>query len=445
MDKQDRVDDIKQHVKEYTNALNVGPGLRVNADTAVKRLDKALYRTPRSRKGELHRKLDRNRLNRRDFLKLLGVSGLGAVAAIGFSPFLKQELGTRTVTGYAASENVDFSGGVDVSQGDGYEIWTPSGHVNAEVGAGVTVENVLIDQTGGGSISFRANANNWTLRNIGWKGIAPSKHESGNFAFLGRLAVPDSGSSATVENIFMEGWDTSMGGIWLRSNHSGTINVFNSYFAGFGNNSIYGSGPGKNGNANGNIIIDSSLSNSSTTGNFRVSGQGSRVRNSVVTLDDPDCNRGHYPNRPDSYGGRPIAARHWDDIVAENCSVYVNPDDCNSSGAYQAWHCGSGCTSNSSQTVLTVRDCHINPEAPNKIGEYNGGTVNVEGSLGNNPTTDVLQNNGVPTSAEMAAQGLRQIPSLTEIDGQPTEPAGYTPRSGENAVGTGGDSSGTIC
>lgn len=305
---------------------------------------------------------------------------------------------------------VDFDGSVQRSQHpDGYTVWEPSGHVTADVGSSEVVENVLIDQTGGGSISLRARSGSWTVRNVGWKGIAPSRHESGSHAFLGRVSAGNSGS-ATIENIFMEGWGTSMGGLWSRPNHGGTLHVRNSYFAGFGNNSCYLSNHGKDGKADGNVIIEGSFSHSSTTGNFRVSGRGTRVRNCVAIADDPGCDRGHYPGQPSAYTARPFTARHWDDQVVEDCSVYVNPNDCSPApkGAYQAWHCG-GCSSNGPRTVLTLKNCHINPEAPNPIGEINGGEV--VGSVGNSPTMDHLAAlGGVPLTPEMAARGERGIP-----------------------------------
>lgn len=408
MDEQDREDDIRQHVCERVEHVTLA-GHHLDTDNAHRKLNGVLPHVSRKRKGEIHANLERDRLNRRDFLKLLGVTSLGAAAALGFTPFLERFVGTKThPTGYA-HENVDIKGGsIDVSQGNGYEIWNPSGQVTVDLPDDVTVSNVLINQDANNAVSFRSRENQgWTIKNIGWKGTTTSKDGGGDIAYLGRLGVASSGTG-TVENVFMEGWGTKMGGLWTRPGHQGKLVIKNSYFAGFGNNAVYGSNHAENSPKDGRIFIDSSYARDNTTGNFRIGGSNgsetSTVSNSMVVINDPDCNRGSYFDG--SHNARPIWAR-WGDGRAVNCVVYVDPEDCQgSNGAYQASQGGT----------LYVENSHVNADAPNKTK----GDVQIQGGLGNDMTVP-LMGGGVPTSPEEAAAGQRGTPSTSVLTGEASE------------------------
>lgn len=308
------------------------------------------------------------------------------------------------LTGSAGA--VDTNGGsVDRREADGYEVWDVNGHVDLRIGDGETFENVLVDQRGqGNTLSVRAHADDWTVRNVGWLGIGNSIHNGGRFRFLFRASA-SGGSTGTVENVWMTGWGSQMGGMWVSGRHDGRLNVKNSYFAGFGNNSIYASQPGHAGGT-GPVIIENSYSRNSTVGNFRIGTRDSVVRDSLVVVNDPKGRRGRYPGSGD-YTSRPVTARHYPDQRAKNVSVFVSSDDVDPAPAFEAWGGGG---SDGPGPELTVANCDVNSNAPKETR----GNVNVNG-LAHSPSVEVL-GEGVPTEPRMAAAGNRQLPNPPELD-----------------------------
>lgn len=267
------------------------------------------------------------------------------------------------------------------------------------VGSGETFENKLIDQTAdGASFKIIANGDDWTIRNVGFKGI-------GDEDALFHISPSGDG---LIENVFMEGWGTSLGGIFVRAKHSGQLDVRHTHIAGFGNNAVYASGVGKKGHDNGATTFENCYHRDNTVAQFRIGAPGSYIRNCVAIANDPDGRRGTYPGS-DTRGSRGIWARHHPDQRVENTTVYVSPDDVSTPDGYVVGY--DAAKSNGPHAELTIDNCDVNPDASEKIdarGENE--RVNVNG-LTESPTVEVLQNGGVPLSAEMAARGDRQMPN----------------------------------
>jgi hypothetical protein len=233
----------------------------------------------------------------------------------------------------------------------------------------------------------------------------------------------------------------------VRANHEGRLNIRNSFFGGFGNNSIYGSTPGKRG-SEGPVIIENCFSHSSTTGSFRTGTPGSRVRDSLVVVNDPNCDRGPYPG-DGSYTARPVWASHYPDQRAENVHVIVSPDDCNMGpGAFQTrWCSGCGNGSGGSTAELTLQGCHINQaslDAGYDAFYYWDGTNRAQfrgqtdaGDLGRSPSPNVL-GYGVPLSAEAAGRGDLSIPDV-DVPGIPSPDPNPDPEPPDEPVQSGFD------
>lgn len=165
---------------------------------------------------------------------------------------------------------------------DNYE--TITAPFSYTVSSGETFENKIIDFGNGNDVTITAKGSNWTIRNIGFKGSIPVELHSAIFG------VADSGGgTSTMENIYIgessinqpSGSRTNC--IWVDPSHSGTLNFENIHFNVPGNNGIYGSAPGSNGNGQrGDININGCYANDCHHTAYRISDNGDSITNSVV-------------------------------------------------------------------------------------------------------------------------------------------------------------------
>lgn len=286
---------------------------------------------------------------------------------------------------------------------------------------GERFENVLIDQTAPGSmfsLLVEEGANDWVIRNVGWKGLAPTGGGNREYTFL--IHVRGDGR---IENVFIdqrnhdEGEGSDVGGIWTYPDtHHGHIDCRHNFIAGCGNNASYTSGDGWAHYAStGTVSHFRSYHRDNTVSNFRPGRPGCTVRECVSVVNDPDGTRGSYPTT-DSQMSRAMWAWHNPDIRMEDCAIWHDPDDVQATAPFWAtWH---GQDSDGSFAELTVTNCAINSswEAAGHdlvLDQYGGSgnddrRVTIEG-LSYDPTVDIL-GDGVPTTAEMAAAGERTLP-----------------------------------
>ena len=208
---------------------------------------------------------ERSLLDRRSYLKLAGATAASLAA-----------------TGVAASAGSSSYDTITVPAGEKRQF---------NIGDGETFENKLIDITAdGASAIITATADDFTIRNIAFKGVHPGQEN-----FL-KLCVPSGSATGLVENVYFGDGAVrgSKGGIYVMSSpaHRGELTFRNVHIAHISNNALYGSGPGYKGQP-GVIHVEDSYFYSSNISNVRL-GTGaatSHVRNCTIHVDDsvPAC------------------------------------------------------------------------------------------------------------------------------------------------------------
>lgn len=187
------------------------------------------------------------------------------------------------------------------------------------VGSGETFENVLIDMTApGAAAQINAVGADWTIRNVGFEGIHPGG------AYLLTPAAAE-GSTCTVENLFLGHGQrprSSHGGVWVRSDHRGTIDWRNVNVQQFVDNGLYGTN--SSGDNGGVVNVYDSYFRSNNGSNVRLgTADGTcRVENTVSVAD------ASAPALPSEYDHarrcRGVWA-WWGEVVVENCDISVAP------------------------------------------------------------------------------------------------------------------------
>ena len=332
--------------------------------------------------------------------------------------FLQLTGGTLATGLGLAGASRSASAAPEVTQGDGYEIWTVTSKETYQLSENEELSNVLIDQTAEGAcLTIFADTSGWEVRNVGFLGVGQAGSGGNRFQF--QVSCPE-GGSGLIENVWMNGKArngqsaSEMGGIWLRSSHAGHIDIRHTYIEGFGNNAVYGSGVGKNGHNEGSVVIENAYHRDNTVSQFRIGSPGSVVRNSVGIVDDPEGRRGSYPGSGSQYG-RGIWGKHFPNQRVENTSFYISPDDVDSNVGIHARYIDD--TSRGDYAEIVVDNCHINSEVPTRTASTSNAEVNVL-SLDESPTVEVIGGDGVPLSPKMAARGERQMPpELPGVDG----------------------------
>lgn len=298
-----------------------------------------------------------------------------------------------------------------------------------QIGSGETYEDMLLDQSASGaSITLRAVGSNWTIRNVGWLG-------SGDLGDHGyQMLIRDSGGgTSTVENIYLNGKPGSeMGGAHVGPNHSGHINFRRTHIEGYGNNAAYCETFGRSGGSGGSVSFQNCYHRDNTVSQYRIGTAECVVENSVGVVNDPNLERGSYPYSS-SHLARGVWAWHEDGMTVRNCSFDLNSNDGRPSSVF---HARQNDDSPSGDTTLYVEDTYVNSDATlERTDSAGGGSASVQYSnLMNGPTISVMDE-GVPTSADMAANGGYENPDPwgegdSAIDEDPGGGTGTDPGSG---------------
>jgi hypothetical protein len=237
-------------------------------------------------------------LDRRSYLKLSGAAAASVAAAGAY--------------GGSASAQESSYDTITVSAGQKKTI---------SVSSGETFENVLIDMTAdGASAEIRASGDDWTIRNVGFKGNHPGGH------YMLTPGVSSEDGHGLVENVYMgdgqtEG--TAKGGVWVNANlpHRGTLEFRNVHIAHMIDNGLYGSGPGAQGYGGVTNVYDSYF-HSNMIANVRLNSreETSYVKNTTINVDDTVRPCGAGCSAPGSTNTRAVWVWYGKAVV-ENCDV----------------------------------------------------------------------------------------------------------------------------
>ena len=321
----------------------------------------------------------------------------------------------------AIGAGLPLSGQTVAAESNEYDTITlePGQQLAYHLSDGEAFENVLIDQTAENAmfaLMVEEDAEDWAIRNVGWKGVAPS---GGNREHTFLIHVRGNG---VIENVFIDqrnhegGVGSDVGGIWTYSDsHHGHIECRHNFIAGCGNNASYPSGDGwAHNSSSGTIEHYRSYHRDNTVANYRPGNPGSIVRECVSVVNDPDGTRGGYPSTG-SQLSRAVWGWHNPDLHVEDCAIWHDPEDVQPADPF--WTTWSG-DSAGDRSELHVVDCDINEsweEAGNPLtppgagGNADGNRNVVIENLGTEPDISIL-GDGVPTTPEMAAQGRRNLP-----------------------------------
>ena len=302
------------------------------------------------------------RLNRRSYLKLAGAATAAAVAA---------------ATAAGASD-----GDYDVIEVD------PGERRVIRVDSGETFENAVIDVSAdGASAIITAMGTNWTIRNVGWRGVSADE------TFIG--CADSGGNTSTIENVYMgdgaEPGHRNGLGIWLGRDHSGHLDINRVNIQMMGDNSFYLSAPHHYGD-NGTVHLRNCYSRNSWVAHYRL-GNGT-LENCVAVNEATDVDERH---------GRGVWA--WDPgpVEVRGCHFAMNGYH------YSFRNGGNGEGASEISVTDTEWDTGFN-------GGYFDphGPVNFEGGNGNDP--EDFYPEGCPTSPEEAAGGEGATGGSREYD-----------------------------
>ena len=281
-------------------------------------------------------------LDRRSYLKLTGV----------------------TTAALAASGAVSASG-------DEYEV-IEANNSNYHLDDGEVFENKIIDFSNGNWLTIIANATNWTIRNVGFRGIHDHDHNA-------IVAQDSGGNSSTIENVYLgdgcvrpDSYSShGQCGIFVHRGHSGHLDIRNVYAEDWPNNGIYASAAAYD--TPGTVTLENCFAKNNYVASLRVSDGGKVI----------DCVA--YNDGNGRYQGRPFWG--WGDQEIVGCDL--------DGGSYAN---GSSIYGRSGSTTY-VEDTRHSGYSMSGSGSYSEGSDVVNGSA------DLSVPGGVPTSAEEAASG----------------------------------------
>ncbi|ELY85633.1 hypothetical protein [Natrialba taiwanensis] len=300
-------------------------------------------------------------LHRRRYLGLVGSAAAALATTVG--------------TGAAAEDYEEIT----VAAGDSQTV---------RLSDGETFSNVLIDITEpNASFHIRAIADDWEIRNIGFRGNWDSTEKENAII----CQVNSANATGLIENVYFMGSendDTYPGitGINVANGHTGDLEIRNVNIQNCPDNSIYGSNPGDSSThpsgsgGGGPVVIKDSYARNSRAGGFRVGTDGSRVENCVIT----ECDKGIW-----SY--------------YEHAEV-VDSDISNSHHADIV--CGAPDWQKAQNAEITVTDT--------RYGSENNRGAAIHGSSAGTPQrTEPGDVDGVPLSPEEAASGSSSTSTQT--------------------------------
>jgi len=298
----------------------------------------------------------KSRFDRRKYLKLVG----GATASVA-------ALGT------AGSATADEFETITVPAG---------GSKRLTVGSDETLENVLIDiSADNADARIIANGQNWTIRNVGFKGSADRGSNSGGFPNL--IAAQGTG---TIEQVYLgdgvSGDLVRKGAIGVGANHSGHISLREVHMAEWTANAIYAAGMARSNGGGGTLSFDRCYFRDNNIAHLRIASDGTSVKNSVIHNTN---NVYLHPFNNGVVNSRGIYTGYGDSsqsVAVENTHIDVTSSNTN----------GASSAAVSQHTTINLRNCEVNGRIIGNVTEAN---------IGNSPAVAVPD--GVPTSPEAAA------------------------------------------
>lgn len=240
---------------------------------------------------------------------------------------------------------------------------------------GGTFQNKIIEASGG--VTITAEGSGWAIRNIGIRGMVG-----------GGTPIKVKGDGI-IENVYLGDGVSGGSGVFIHPDHSGTIRVRGSHFAGFDEHAVYGSAPGNgsshpNPGGGGTYVAQDCYVTNCISG-FRTGTSGSKVENCVVdvgTLRSPVNHSGN---------GR----AHW---------VYYNDAEVIDSDLKGRLVVGGKAWTHQNTSTISFSNTRFTGNILNKTG--NPDAVDESGL---SDGADVSESNipeGVPMTPEEAATGL---------------------------------------
>ena len=269
---------------------------------------------------------DGNGFGRRSFLTMVGATA--AATTIGFAgsasahsteydPDQVVDLGEKGLTN---GDLIDpyleqyYENDVEVRVPEGEYAWNGGGfHLGATRNAGVIGEGqVVLDAVDGYFYNnFRAEGGTLVVRNFTVRGTVSGSRNRAEAGPDGRVVLdnwnfPDGSTSPDRSRPW-----------YVPGNHAGSVEFYNSYFAGFSDNAVYASSPAYENDArDGIVIVEECLAHNNNIAGIRIGSSNSVVRNCVVVNDAPS------PRAPTGRNQRGIWVRgQGDDQLIENCEV----------------------------------------------------------------------------------------------------------------------------
>jgi hypothetical protein len=150
----------------------------------------------------------------------------------------------RSCLKLAGSAAVVAAGAATTAAGESYDTITVPSNTkkNIYVDSGEVWENKLIDITASGaSVQIIPQGNDWTVRDVGIKGVHPGGH------YVLTPYVSDHDSTGVVENVYAGDGQverTGKGFCWVQYDHRGTIEFRNVNVQHFVDNGLYTTSPG---------------------------------------------------------------------------------------------------------------------------------------------------------------------------------------------------------
>jgi hypothetical protein len=284
-----------------------------------------------------------------------------------------------------------------------------------------TFENALVDVSAeNAGFDIVATGSDWTIRNVGISGTNGS--EAAGSAF--RLQVAK-GSSGTFENVYIGDGavDGDNAGVFVPTAHAGTLTIRRCHVAGWPDNGIYASAPGREErNGQGGIvrIVDSYAYNNNIAG-FRLGTDGSSIERSVVHVESDVPN-----NAAGKENARGIWVKEGGTVDIENCDVLLAHPD------------GTNCVIESddgSEGLARVRNSSVAARADAERFYGNVTTSDVDDD------PDVTPPASVPESAEAAVRGQDERGGADDESGEADDGSGETSDAGnrKSIVVAGGD------